>query len=162
MDQYQVRDRHRILTFNGVLLAEASSRRRDASRWTELRLYQTVGGSYVLEKIGRSVVTHMPTCAEIVDKNLPRFQEVHPGADPDEDFEYHDCVPDEYDFTLLLVEQDRCWGLTTDSPTAVMEALKLKGRYVEQTRMPVVGRSLLDAAARVDARFKVLWTVQVT
>lgn len=160
MNKYEVRDRTRVLTFHGIILAEASSRKPDSCRWTELRLYQTVGESYVLEKIGRSVVTHVPGCVD-ARGGLPRFQAAHPGGDPEEGFEYHDCVPDEYDFTQLLVEADRYWGLHTPDAAAVIDSLRLRLRGVDNPRIPWVAKSLLDAASLVDARFTELWAVQV-
>jgi hypothetical protein len=70
----QVRDGNRLLTFDGKLLASVSSRDSDRDRWTEMRIYQTTGGSYILEKIGRSIRLHMPGCSDIL-KDLPLFQQ---------------------------------------------------------------------------------------
>lgn len=160
MNKYEVRDRGRVLTFNGLVLAEATSRKDDSPRWTELRLYQTVGGGYVLEKVGRSVVTHMPGCSAARGL-LPRFQAAYPGDDPEVGFEYCDCVPDEYDFTKLLVEASRFWALHTTSAAEVIDSLRLRMRGVDNPRIPWVAKSLLDSAALIDAEFGKLWTVQV-
>ena len=50
------RDGDRSLTFEGVMLASASSRRGSASRWFEVSLYRTAAGSYVVAGVGRSDV----------------------------------------------------------------------------------------------------------
>lgn len=165
MQEYQVRDRNRMIIFHGILLAEATSKREPfPSRWTELRLYNTVGDAYVLEKVGRSMVTHDPCCLTI-RKDLPRFQSEYPGEDPDDEkFDYHDCVPDEYDFTELLVEADRYWALHTYDPVSVMNALYMQGPRIDpsRSRYTRASKMLLDATALVDAKFKKLWTVQET
>lgn len=151
MDTYEVRDGARILSFSGIVLAAASSQRKSAPRWTELVLYQTVSNAYVLEKIGRSTVTHMPGCPEIIG-TLPRFQTEHPGDDPDT-YDYHECVPEVYDFTKLLVEQNRYWALVSDDPEEVVEALKIKKRTGRE-HMPKLSAELLDLVSKVDERFR--------
>ena len=84
MTRWSVRDGpKRKIEFDGERLGKASSRRLDAPRWTEIRLYRSESGIFVLEKVGRSVVLHAPDCDELAaDANLPRFQVMHPGEDP--------------------------------------------------------------------------------
>lgn len=72
MRTYELSDRERTVRFTGVLLGEATSRwerhtdhelpyaprfeRCGACRWTEVRVYRTEAGSYVIETVGRSLV----------------------------------------------------------------------------------------------------------
>lgn len=51
-----VRDDARELHFSGVKLSDVSSRTGAKQRWIELRLYRTVGGNYVVERVGCSKV----------------------------------------------------------------------------------------------------------
>lgn len=134
------------------------SSRRDEPRWTEMSIYRTAGGSYVLEKVGRSVVTHMPGCREILGR-IPRFQTAHPGADPDVGFSYHDCVPEEYDFTELLVEEDRYWAVDSKNAEAIVDALY---RRRQGTRhMPRIGIDLLEQVSHLDPAFdEAQWRVE--
>lgn len=60
--RYEVRDGQRPLTFTGRLLAESDSQTGNDVRWTELTLYVTTNGKYVIEKVGRSDVYHATTC----------------------------------------------------------------------------------------------------
>lgn len=69
---YELSDRERTVRFAGVMLGEATSRWRThsghsdtyarrfsrcgACRWTEVRVYRTEAGSYVVETVGRSLV----------------------------------------------------------------------------------------------------------
>ena len=84
-------------------------------------LFKTAGGSYVLEKVGRSVMTHMPGCPRIIGR-IPRFQEAHPGEEPEYGFWFDDCVPEEYDFTQLLSEEGPFLAVIADQPDRVVEA----------------------------------------
>ena len=153
----QVRDGSRLITFQGTLLGSVSSERQGSPRWTEMSLYLTHGGSYVLEKVGRSVMTHMPGCSRIIGK-LPRFQEAHPGDDPEVGYWYDDCVPDEYDFTQMLVEEDRFWAVIAEDPGRVVEALHRKKEGSRQ--LPRISMDLLDEAGKHDERIRDAYLVE--
>lgn len=142
---HRVQDGSRVLTFEGALLGSASSK-RTAPRWSELKLYKTTAGTYVLEKIGRSTVVHVPGCQSIIG-SLPRFEEEYPGCDPD-DYWYDDCVPDVYDITSLLVERDRHWALIADDPVQVVDALYR--RKDGARHLPRLSIELLDEVTRTD------------
>jgi hypothetical protein len=43
------RDGERNLSFTGQLIADYSDKGYNSSRWTDYRLYQTVGGKYIFE-----------------------------------------------------------------------------------------------------------------
>lgn len=61
---YEVRDSISPVQFQGSLLAEISNESDQRNRWTEVRLFRTESGRYVLNVIARSVVFHSPTgCA---------------------------------------------------------------------------------------------------
>ena len=47
----------RLLEFEGDELARVSTRRGNAPRWTEVHVYRTSDGSYVLNTIGQSVIS---------------------------------------------------------------------------------------------------------
>jgi hypothetical protein len=135
-----------LLTFDGTLLATITSERDSSPRWTEMSVYKTDQGTYILEKVGKSTVTHLPGCKDIIGK-LPRFQEAHPGADPD-NFEYHSCVTEEYDFTELLCEEDRYWSTIASDPAKIVDALYRK--RAGERHMPRISLDLLTAASEAD------------
>lgn len=151
MPTHQVRDAGRLITFDGDLLAGVTSRRDgDAARWTEMRLYRSEAGTYILEKVGRSILMHLRECSDpdINTSKLPRFQDVHPGDDPDFNYEFHSCVPEEYDFTRLLVEEDRYWSTIAEDPMKIVEALYRKKDG--ERHMPRISLDLLEAAGERD------------
>lgn len=154
---HQVRDGQRLITFEGVLLGEVTSRRPGVARWTEMYAYRTDGGAYVLEKVGLSTVCHMPGCVEM-KPGLPRFQTEHPGEDPDHGFVFHeDCVPEEYDFTRLLVEQTRYWAKITKDPAEILAALERRRDGV--VTLPRIGSELLALVSAADPEFGDFWMV---
>jgi hypothetical protein len=143
------------MQLEGDRLASVSSRHSDdQTRWTEMTLYKTDKGSYVLEKVGRSVVTHVPGCSEILG-NIPRFQDAHPGDDPDVGYAYHLCVPAEYDFTALLVEEDRYWAVISTEPGEIVEALYRK--QGEARFMPRISITLIEEASIHDELLASSW-----
>ncbi len=59
---FEVKDSARTLQFNGRLLSESSSWRRGSTRWIEFELYKTENGSYILSRVGVSVIFHGAAC----------------------------------------------------------------------------------------------------
>lgn len=56
---FHVRNQLEVIEFEGKMISGATTERPDDPRWTEINIYKTVGGSYVIERIGRSVVYHV-------------------------------------------------------------------------------------------------------
>ena len=157
IEDHQVRDGSRLITFNGWLLGHVSSQRPEVPRWTELSLFKTKGGSYVLEKVGKSVVLHEPGCPRIIG-NIPRFQEAHPGDDPDVGYTYDDCVGDTYDITTLLAEEDRYWATIAEDPNQIVTALY---RSRDGARhLPRVSVELLKKVAEKDSEIGSAYLVE--
>lgn len=150
-ETHSVRDGTKLLTFEGDLLAHISSRRPTSPRWTEMSLYRTHGGTYVYEKIGRSRMVHMPGCNKIIQP-LPRFQDARAGEDPDVGFDFCSCVPEEYDFTQLLSEEDRFAVVVSEDPTSVVESMYKKKAGVRE--LPQMAASLLEQACANDTQLR--------
>lgn len=120
--EYRVQDGSRTLTFEGELISESSSARDGAPRWTELALYKTASGKYIVTQIGRSVVLHDKNCPRIQSNGLKTFLTAHPDEDPD-DWTLDECIPEEYDLGDIVVEETRRWTAVTESPAAAIECL---------------------------------------
>ena len=153
---WNVRDDGRVITFEGVRLAEITSKRPNASRWTDMALYRTDSGKYVLTKIGRTIVLHDPACPEIV-KRLNLFMDEYPEGDPERDgFDLHPCIGETYYMDEILVEQTRYWAFIADSSDAVVEALhKNEGGVRFLPRMSI---RLLDEAILRDTDLALAYT----
>jgi len=55
---YRLPDKYDHVEFTGTLIGESSTETPESTRWTEIRIYRTTGGKYVIYRIGRSVLFH--------------------------------------------------------------------------------------------------------
>lgn len=56
---FHVRNQLEVIEFDGNMISGATTERANDPRWTEINIYKTTGGSYVIHRIGRSVVYHV-------------------------------------------------------------------------------------------------------
>jgi hypothetical protein len=152
---WNVRDDGRVITFEGVKLAETSSKRPNVTRWTDMALYKTDTGKYVFTKVGRTVVLHDPACPDIVRK-LNLFMDEYPDRDPEDGFDLHSCIGETYYMDEILVEQTRFWAFIAESAEAVVDALhKNEGGMRFLPRMSI---NLLEAAIPKDVDLAAAYT----
>lgn len=59
MTQHRVMNHLEVIEFDGERVATASTERQDDPRWTEIEIFRTDGGRYVVHRVGRSVVYHV-------------------------------------------------------------------------------------------------------
>jgi hypothetical protein len=143
---FEVKDGARTLQFNGKLLGKSSSKRNDSTRWIEFELYRTESGSYILSRIGVSLVFHGAACALVRRYSLTEAptSELKEHALPCED-----CNPTE-ELDLIFPEKYRYWAQVSEEPTAVLDALYKYddggARYLTN-----VAQRLLEEAAKTDA-----------
>jgi hypothetical protein len=153
----EVRDGDRVLQFNGTLLAKSTSERRGAYRWIEFELYKTESGSYILSRIGVSLIYHGAACA-IVSKyrlNESASESLSSKAVPCEE-----CQPDD-SLDLVFPEKYRYWAQVSDQPEAVLDSLykydETNGAYY----LTSVAQRLLQQAARVDSGISQVYNVEI-
>lgn len=147
---YEVLNGKRTLKFDGVLLAYSTSFRPRSERWIEFSLYRTVGGSYVLSRVGETRLYHTPTCP-VVERNglvpipLPALRE--------ESVPCNICRPDRVETDMVAPELPRYWAQVSDTAEAVVEHLyKLDeqgARYLTS-----VAERLLEEAAELDPQIE--------
>lgn len=153
---YEVKDGSRTLQFSGRLLAESSSWRRGATRWIEFKLYKTENGSYVLSRIGVSLVFHGAACPLVKRYNLvesPATKLLEDATPCD------DCKPS-FDLPVIFPEKYRHWAQVSDDPEAVLEALykydQGGARYLTN-----VAQRLLEDASNQDDRIESVYRVEL-
>ena len=150
---YEVKDGSRTLTFNGELLGASSSYRRGSTRWIEFELYKTESGSYVLSRVGVSLVFHSGAC-ELVSKyglHDALVAELENEATPCET-----CQPT-FEAQIVFPEKYRYWAQVSDDPQAVLDALyKDDGttRYLTWVARRVLEESA-DNDPEIDAVYRV-------
>lgn len=117
---FQIRDGTRTLQFEGVELGSASSERRGAPRWVEFTLYRTRAGSYVLSRVGRTLLYHDPDCLVVARNGLATIpaMALTPGHIP-----CRDCRPSLADLAEVCPESPRYRALVSETPEGVLDAL---------------------------------------
>jgi hypothetical protein len=159
--RFTLRDGMQPVTFAGEQLATASSQVDDnpLPRWTELGIYRTVTGKYVLEKIGRSDVFHTGSCSK-PGKGAMRFDSILDAlADVDADADENDlssyfvpcevCHPSFESEDPVVVEQDMHSVDAFESPERLLDALYYRKNGTVRS-LSNLSRTLLDAAAKKD------------
>lgn len=119
MNTYELPNGDTSVRFTGELLSKKSSRRSPTDlRWTEIEIYKTQAGKYVVHKIGRSVVYHLPgqSCSSGIVKDLRPSQVEDLGLLP-----CPRCRPAGY-LVQVCVETDRHTVHVTGSGRGVVES----------------------------------------
>lgn len=155
MFQFQVKDGPRILQFNGKLLGESSSWRRGSTRWIEFALYRTENGSYVLSRVGVSLVYHGAACALVKRYGL---SESSTSSLVEDAIPCDECNPSK-NLPLVFPEKNRTWAQVSDDADAVLEALykydQGGARYLTN-----VAQRLLEAASKHDEKIDVVYRIE--
>lgn len=153
---FEVKDGTRTLQFSGRLLGKSSSWRRGSTRWIEFELYKTDNGSYVLSRVGVSLIYHGAACPLVKRYSLTEVpaDSIHRDSLPCEE-----CNPSE-EVALVFPETHRHWAQVSDDPNAVLEALykydQGGARYLTK-----VAERLLEEASTVDSRIDKIYKVEV-
>jgi|ERR1035438_6032278 hypothetical protein len=126
--QYTVVDRSRSIIFTGTLLGHASSAGENKNRWTEITIYLTDGGQYIVAGIGQSTV-----------KKGDLAWDKHLG---------HEVLAKED-------ETPHCWVHVCDSAEGAVSMLHQKGndgvRYITDVARAALEAAILQNAALADA-----------
>lgn len=153
---YEVKDGSRILQFNGRRLGSSSSWRPDSIRWIEFELYRTENGSYILSRVGVSLVFHVASCPLVKRYGLQEqsVDDLRQDAIP-----CPECRPTR-DAPLVFPEKDRTWAQVSDDADAVLEALY---KYDDgNTRyLTKVAQRLLESASRYDQNIDMVYHVEL-
>lgn len=152
----KVRDGDRTLQFNGTLLAKSTSRKKDSFRWIEFELYRTESGSYILSRVGVSLVFHGAACSLVRKYGL---QEKSSHTLEHDAIPCEECQPSA-DLDLVFPEKYRYWAQVSDRADAVLEALYKYddngARYLTS-----VAERLLQHASLVDLEIADVYTVEI-
>lgn len=154
---YSVRDGDRVLQFNGSLLAKSTSERRDAFRWIEFELYKTESGSYILSRVGVSLIFHGAACPMVKKYKLAET----PSADlSHKAVPCADCSPD-FSLDLIFPEKYRHWAMVTTDPSAILDSLYKYDEETDNFYLTSVAQRLLSQAAKVDSGISDVYTVEI-
>ena len=165
MTEFTARNGVERFVFEGVMLASTTTERKDSSRWTEVKLFRTEGGKYVLEKVGRTLVYH----------RLDGFN-IHKGrADygvvtdaellDDEALPCPECLPPWDPTDPVKMETDRYFAIFTETASALVDACRVTDNDPESDGhgtvfIPNVARRALVKAAERDAGIEAAYLTQ--
>jgi hypothetical protein len=153
---YEVKDGSRTLQFNGELLGKSSSWRKGSTRWIEFELYKTESGSYVLSRVGISLVFHGAACPLVKRYGL---QEVAFSKIEKESLPCEQCNPSE-EADLVFPEKKRHWAQVSEEPIAVLEALYKYddggARYLTN-----VAQRLLEVSSEKDSNIEAVYRIEL-
>lgn len=152
---FEVKDGSRTLQFNGRVLAESSSWRRGSTRWVEFALYRTENGSYVLSRIGVSLVFHGAACY-LVEKH--RLTECSTKSLENDSIPCEECSPTK-NLPIVFPEKYRYWAQVTEEPEAVIEAL-YKYDYDGTKYLTHVAKRLLEEASENDQKIDSVYRIE--
>lgn len=141
---FEVQNGNRLLRFEGRILAESDSWRRGASRWIEFTLYKTEGGSYVLSRVGVSLIYHTASCPLVARYGLHEMPSDELEA---EAVGCEECTPSGAE-PLVFPEEYRYWTLVSEGAQAVVDALYQQDRQGSKYLTRVAERLLQEAAAQ--------------
>jgi hypothetical protein len=156
VNMYEVKDGARTLQFEGTKLGESTSRRRDSTRWIEFKIFKTESGSYILSRIGVSLVYHGAACPLVKRYNLQEvsFSELDPSS-----LSCEQCEPSE-EVALVFPEKHRYWAQVSEEPQAVLEALykydEGGARYLTN-----VAQRLLESASANDFGIESVYKIEL-
>lgn len=152
----EVKDGDRTLQFNGSLLASSSSKRRGSFRWIEFELYKTESGSYILSRVGVSLIYHGAACSLVKKYGLQERSNttLQIDAAPCEE-----CSPDDM-IDLVFPEKYRHWAQISEKADAVLEALY---KYDDNGARYLTGvaQRLMQEAAKVDPRIADVYNYEI-
>lgn len=153
---FEVRDGNRVLRFEGELLADSSSKRWGSTRWIEFKLYKTNSGSYILSRVGASIIFHSSVCPLVEKYGLHEVSPFNLAADAEP---CADCRPTLAE-PLVYPEKYRYWTLVSPDADVILDALY---KYDDSgTRyLTKVAERVLEQASERDADIDQVYRVEV-
>jgi hypothetical protein len=154
---HSIRDGDRTLQFNGKLLARSTSERHQALRWVEFELYKTESGSYILSRVGVSIMFHGAACPMVKKYKLTEAptEGINSRAVP-----CPECSPD-LSLDLVFPEKYRYWAMVTSDPAAILDSLYKYDEDTDNYYLTSVAQRLLSEASKVDSEIANVYTVEI-
>lgn len=151
-DHFIVQDRLREIEFSGRELGRATTEKDDSLRWTEIVIYKTSGGKYIIERLGRSLIYHVPgeSCDSsqgypVTGRQLNDDSEPCPQCNP--------LAPEDSGFngkTVFSHERTMSSAEVVDRPEDLHEALSMYDKRRKISRISHVASAALHMASGND------------
>lgn len=151
-------------SFTGKLLGHATTERENSYRWTEIDIYKTDGGNYIVSRLGKSLIYHTGD-SECTNMGIPiKGGRIREDAEPCERCD--PAVPEDDDFdpeATFLAEKTMSSSEVVADPRRVADALSTWDKYKKMRRLSSVASEALHKAAAADPDLlnNILTTVHV-
>ena len=151
MKTFRIQDKSRVVTVFGDHLATSSSYANGKTRWIVFDLYKSNLGTYVVHRVGKSVVVHTSDCSNTLDGGLEPTHRDHLDRDVSL---CHLCKPDR-ESTYVFPEKERHFVATCDTASGVLDFLSRYDERTESLYYTDVAARLLERACEVDTELNV-------
>lgn len=132
--EHEIFDRVRRIRFKGRMIGKASTQRENGGpRWTDITIYRTVAGQYVIQREGVSLVYHradsscrggeLVTNSEITEESVPCATCRPPDLDALDDLRDLDADPSMYRREVTMSSAD-----VAEDPSKIVTILTYQGR----------------------------------
>jgi hypothetical protein len=154
--RYQLRDDRKKVAFTGICLASISSKRTGVQRWTQVSIFRTEAGRYIVERIGVSVVAHRIDCDNVANKKPYGIDALMPDEAPvSERQPCNICKPDikellRTDPASLTFEQDKHRTQIWERADDMVGSLYTQRTSPGQRALSGLMLWVLDEASKVD------------
>lgn len=160
---YEVRNGARIIRFEGVLLAEVTSKRSSSPRWTEMQLFRTERGFYVIHRLGGSSVYHASDCVLAKANKLQYGADLPGGPPPSSEINAMSPCPSCRPLVTdgpetLRFERERHWAGVAETPEAAVSMLHRNDGGARS--LPWVAANLLAEASKKDEPLALAYGVE--
>lgn len=164
---HRVPDQHQTLEFDGRRIGFASTETEDTTRWTEIEVFVTRSGKYVVHRVGVSLTYHAAG-APCASGSLMSVEEMLRDTAPDDiDAEHVPCEKCKPAPASMLPptdnvrrETDRHSADAVANPPELIKALSLR-RPNGSSYLSAVARDALSDAARHDTAIGTLMNTTV-
>lgn len=140
---YTVRDMNSLWHFEGTLIASSSSKAPNKPRWIEFDLYKTSSGTYILSRVGQSILFHSKSCKTVTRNKLTP---IAPNMLSPEAAMCLDCMPIAEAESELYPETPRYFAQKTTTAKGVIAAVTQHDENNSEYLTNVAKRLLLQAA----------------
>lgn len=153
---FEVKDGSRTFQFEGYLLSESTSKYSGSTRWIEFALYKTKNGSYILSRIGVSLIYHGAACPLVKRYGLSEMSsnKLEKYASPCEECNPTRTLP------VIFPEKYRYWAQVSEDPRSVLTALYKKDKNGAKY-LTHVAQDLLEDACENDERLDSIYRVEM-
>lgn len=156
--KYEVQGKLDVVEFTGWLIGESSTETPESLRWIEISIYKTLGGKYIVQRRGRSLVYHYLNCAK-ASGVFVKGSDLDDDASPCPICEPLEPEEEGFDETIEYRRETTFYSaVVADEPKGVRDTLTLP----RSSHLSAVAKEALLRAAEIDPGFGSIINQRIT